>query len=430
MLYRNGDKYFAPKPVLLEPSRTVNLEHFLEKVTPRFQPFGALRRLYSPNSGRRVTSLEELTDGARFVVGKNEKFKRMSYGGIVNLQARVMKEKRVMRARQIKTMQANAAIFNSSGQFATGSSAPAAATLAGMPGKKKAFASVTGRISEVTQQIGPKLIYVIRNGDLQNVCHPLILTKRNAGTLEQVYQRLTGILGFDTPCRWLYTITGLPIEMLSDFEVGGTYVAVARIQFRQMGYKAATPRPKLLRTKPSTLNEDGEPSKPPPPPPTSMPAADSRELPNAGHEDPAVVFTTKANIKDGKKASGGPRDFSKKEKVVKPPTPVKIPKAKIQPRKITQYQVWVDTGEMEGAGTDAQIWISLRGELGESGRRCITEDESNFQKGSVDQLEFSAPRVGEIYECGSPRILPVVVRVHRTLLRSVWLITLTFFFYL
>jgi hypothetical protein len=69
-----------------------DFDHWLEKMTPRMK-HGALRRLYSPQSGRRIDQLSELSDGNSYVVARQERFKRVPYLNIENLRTRELKYK-------------------------------------------------------------------------------------------------------------------------------------------------------------------------------------------------------------------------------------------------------------------------------------------------------------------------------------------------
>lgn len=50
------------------------------------------------------------------------------------------------------------------------------------------------------------------------------------------------------------------------------------------------------------------------------------------------------------------------------------------------YEVSVKTGEMYGAGTDANVFLTIYGELGDTGERKLSKSETNknkFQRGAV-----------------------------------------------
>lgn len=86
-LYRNGDPHFAGMiyPVSAERHRT--LDSLLDTLTHRMVcdrtvlPQG-VRYLFSADTGRRVTSLEQLVDGARYVCSSRPLYRRLNYTGI------------------------------------------------------------------------------------------------------------------------------------------------------------------------------------------------------------------------------------------------------------------------------------------------------------------------------------------------------------
>ena len=48
-------------------------------------------------------------------------------------------------------------------------------------------------------------------------------------------------------------------------------------------------------------------------------------------------------------------------------------------------QVTVYTGDKRGAGTDARVFITLFGEMGDSGERTLDSARNNFQRAKLDQ---------------------------------------------
>lgn len=84
LVYRNGDEFFPPKLVLLEPKRTRDIEHFLEKIQPKFgtSAKGALRKLFTME-GNLVSKVSSLKDNGRYVVCRSEPFMKLDYGSIV-----------------------------------------------------------------------------------------------------------------------------------------------------------------------------------------------------------------------------------------------------------------------------------------------------------------------------------------------------------
>ena len=50
---------------------------------------------------------------------------------------------------------------------------------------------------------------------------------------------------------------------------------------------------------------------------------------------------------------------------------------------LVKYKVSVHTGDKRGAGTDANVFIILHGEKGDSGRRMLESTGNNFERGML-----------------------------------------------
>ena len=67
-LYKNGDKFYPPKRVIVNFKHTRTMDAFLDNLTTREKPaFGAIRKLYTPVQGHSVKSLDSLEDNKVYV---------------------------------------------------------------------------------------------------------------------------------------------------------------------------------------------------------------------------------------------------------------------------------------------------------------------------------------------------------------------------
>ncbi|CAF0870561.1 unnamed protein product [Didymodactylos carnosus] len=66
-------------------------------------------------------------------------------------------------------------------------------------------------------------------------------------------------------------------------------------------------------------------------------------------------------------------------------------KNELDNRKLTVF-----TGNKRGAGTDADVYLTLFGELGESGAILLDNKKNNFEQGSIDHFDIEIPSVGKI----------------------------------
>ncbi|KAK7479808.1 hypothetical protein BaRGS_00028988 [Batillaria attramentaria] len=66
-------------------------------------------------------------------------------------------------------------------------------------------------------------------------------------------------------------------------------------------------------------------------------------------------------------------------------------------RKASKYKVTVFTGEKRGAGTDANVYITLFGEFGDSGEKKLTKKlRNNFERGRQDEFLLECPKLGRL----------------------------------
>ena len=74
-IYKNGDKFYAAKRVIVNFKQTRTLDAFLDSLTSKEKPsFGAIRKLYTPTQGHSVNSLDLLEDNKVYVFSGRERF--------------------------------------------------------------------------------------------------------------------------------------------------------------------------------------------------------------------------------------------------------------------------------------------------------------------------------------------------------------------
>jgi lipoxygenase homology domain-containing protein 1 len=61
-----------------------------------------------------------------------------------------------------------------------------------------------------------------------------------------------------------------------------------------------------------------------------------------------------------------------------------------------QYGITIVTGTLKGAGTDANVYITLYGDCGQTGEFSLDNAENNFERRKTDYFEIVAPDVGEL----------------------------------
>ncbi|XP_053732656.1 lipoxygenase homology domain-containing protein 1-like isoform X2 [Synchiropus splendidus] len=64
--------------------------------------------------------------------------------------------------------------------------------------------------------------------------------------------------------------------------------------------------------------------------------------------------------------------------------------------KLNKYIVSVFTPDMKGSGTDADVFLNIFGENGDTGERRLDSDKDNFERGSEDKFTIEAPNLGRL----------------------------------
>ncbi|KAF7217360.1 lipoxygenase homology domains 1 [Nothobranchius furzeri] len=64
--------------------------------------------------------------------------------------------------------------------------------------------------------------------------------------------------------------------------------------------------------------------------------------------------------------------------------------------KLNKYLVSVFTADMKGSGTDADVFLNIFGEHGDTGERRLDSDKDNFERGSEDKFTIEAPNLGRL----------------------------------
>ncbi|XP_029365801.1 lipoxygenase homology domain-containing protein 1-like [Echeneis naucrates] len=64
--------------------------------------------------------------------------------------------------------------------------------------------------------------------------------------------------------------------------------------------------------------------------------------------------------------------------------------------KYNKYVVNVFTADVKGSGTDADVFINIFGEFGDTGVRRLDNDKNNFEKGTEDKFTIESPNLGKV----------------------------------
>ncbi|XP_072008543.1 doublecortin domain-containing protein 2 isoform X3 [Engystomops pustulosus] len=204
-VYRNGDPFYRGRRVLIHEKRVGNFDIFLKDVTGKVQaPFGAVRNIYTPRSGHRVTSLEDLQAGEHYVAGGRETFKKLDYLHIGENKKKTLDPLIQSPIEDVKPV-------------------------------SHSRINVSARFRKNVQE--PITVFLIANGDTMNPVMRLLIPRKVLDQWELVLAMVTDKVKLRSGAvHRLYTLEGIPVNDGSELEYGQIYVAVGRDKFKKLPY--------------------------------------------------------------------------------------------------------------------------------------------------------------------------------------------------
>ncbi|XP_041828759.1 doublecortin domain-containing protein 2B [Melanotaenia boesemani] len=197
VVYRNGDPFYSGRRFVVNHRQVASMETFLNEVTQSIGAPLAVRTLYTPRQGHRVTNLQDLRTGAQYVAAGFERFKKLDY-----LNAGARKQPATREETQAKAIQRP-----------------------NVSAKWRKFIPV------------PCIIHVFRNGDL--LCPPFrfIIPRSMRQDLEQILSLITEKVSLRTGAvRRLCSLEGVTVTLAGELETGSCYVAVGTERFKKLPY--------------------------------------------------------------------------------------------------------------------------------------------------------------------------------------------------
>ena len=390
-VYRNGDAFFTARRVTISKMRNMNV--LLDQLTPAVQPFGPVRRLYTPVSGTRITEIGQIKNGEAYVASNNGGFKPVNYSGITDL-----------RSKEINSKQNR--------------------TSAVAPLRTKRF-KLTHKHRRLSQASKPSSIWLIRNGDktCQYVQH--LLTPRNTITWDQCVQEISDKMDMLSAVRKVFTIAGKEVCAVKELENGCTYIA-ARSKFKALKYVVAPPGHKLggMSTRRNSMDMPVLPrGLPRHSLDYTIPMRQRRKTnPRATLHAHQVLVSSPTPlqeyiiIKDSSLPVRPPlpqiaqqKELAIMEEVIEVTDTVEkadeplisltplpsIPSiATAAAERPQSYITTVETCDVPSAGTHADVYITIFGALGRSERTLLNDDAGNFAKGKADTFAVESKPLG------------------------------------
>ncbi|XP_068124990.1 doublecortin domain-containing protein 2B isoform X2 [Hyperolius riggenbachi] len=198
MVFRNGDPFHNGRRMVVNEKQFVTFEAFLNEVTSSIQSSTAVRSIYTPQNGHRVTQLGDLMNRGQYVAGGNEKFRKLDY---LHTGAKPLITTKVKDFQQIYR-------------------------------KPK----VAGRWRE--ESYLPCIIHIFRNGDLMTPPIRVLISPTILKEWELVLSLLTEKANlYSGAVRRICTLDGVSLSCGAELVSGEYYVAVGSERFKCLPYE-------------------------------------------------------------------------------------------------------------------------------------------------------------------------------------------------
>ncbi|XP_034015201.1 doublecortin domain-containing protein 2B [Thalassophryne amazonica] len=198
VVYKNGDPFYNGRRFVVNQRHVTTMESFLTEVTESIGAPLAVRNLYTPRWGHKVTDLQDLQKGGLYVAAGFERFKKVDYlnSGMKKQQPAAREE---TQTRVIQRPNVSA--------------------------KWRKFLPV------------PCIIHVFRNGDI--LCPPFrfIVPRSVQQDLEQILSMITEKVSLRTGAvRRLCSLEGVTVSSAGELKTDHCYVAVGTERFKKLPY--------------------------------------------------------------------------------------------------------------------------------------------------------------------------------------------------
>ncbi|KAM5180681.1 doublecortin domain-containing protein 2B [Mantella aurantiaca] len=198
LVYRNGDPFHNGRRMVVNERQFVTFEAFLNEVTTCIQAPTAVRNIYTPRNGHRVTQLSDILNRGQYVAAGTEKFRKLDY---LHTEVKPPATIKVKDVQQISR-------------------------------KPK----VAGRWREESHL--PCIIHVFRNGDLMTPPIRILIPPSILKEWELVLTLLTEKANlYNGAVRRICTLDGVSISLGAELVSGEYYVVVGSEKFKGLPYE-------------------------------------------------------------------------------------------------------------------------------------------------------------------------------------------------
>ncbi|XP_071992706.1 doublecortin domain-containing protein 2B isoform X1 [Engystomops pustulosus] len=198
LVFRNGDPFHNGRRMVVNERQFLTFEAFLNEVTTSIQAPTAVRNIYTPHNGHRVTQLSDLLNKGQYVAAGTEKFRKLDY-----LHTEVK---------------------------------PPVVTLVRDVQQVSRRLKVTGRWREESHL--PCIIHIFRNGDLMTPPIRVLISPSILKEWELVLTLLTEKANlYNGAVRKLCTLDGVSISCGAELVSGEYYVAVGSEKYKCLPYE-------------------------------------------------------------------------------------------------------------------------------------------------------------------------------------------------
>ncbi|XP_078333388.1 serine/threonine-protein kinase DCLK3-like isoform X7 [Crassostrea virginica] len=230
----NGDRYFKGKKLYITPHRYFNFNDLLNDLTGKLPsnlnlPYG-VRQIFTPVSGRRVTEIEDLSDGENYVCAGFEGFKTIKYGKAELEPWSVGLRKTRPHNHEFGETESNfgqqhGAYGRNRGMYGSNAFHPGRFFHGTQPHRR--WAGTFGHANRNTYlpnadniPLKPKVVTIVRNGHKPRNNVKILLNRRSVQSFEQLMADISEAFGpkyKNNKVKRLFSIRGREVQGISDF---------------------------------------------------------------------------------------------------------------------------------------------------------------------------------------------------------------------